>query len=69
VPNLEVMRHITARGILLTIGAVMVSAGALIELAGYTTRNHTSGETDTTPLRPTTPWYSESSLPPAAPTT
>jgi len=72
VPNLEVMRHITARGILLTIGAVMVSAGALIELAGYTTRNHTSGETNTTtPHRPgrETPWYSESSLPPAAPTT
>jgi len=50
----------------------MVTSGALIELAGYTTRNHTGGETNTTtPHRPgrETPWYSESSLPPAAPTT
>jgi hypothetical protein len=68
-PNLEEMRHIKARGILLTIGTVMVTSGALIELAGYTTRNHTGGAA--TPHRPEreTPWYSENPLPPAAPTT
>jgi hypothetical protein len=72
VPNLEAMRHINARGILLTIGAVMVTSGALIEIAGYTIRNHTGSETNTTtPHRPErkTPWYSENPLPPAAPTT
>lgn len=63
-----------ARTVILAIGAVMATAGVLIELTGYVTSSHTAaGEINPTPRRPETPWSgnsgSENPLPPSATTT
>ena len=59
-----------ARGVILTIGAIMVTAGVLIELAGYTSTPTAAGETNHTRQPVVTPWPgnsgSENPLPPVA---